>query len=54
MGKSGLTGAPQLALLRHLWAAAVLAASPDAIVFGGQHHWQDEWWTERIEQGQGA
>jgi hypothetical protein len=48
--QSGLTGAPQLALLRHRWAEAVLAASPDAIVFGGQRHWQDEWWNERIAE----
>lgn len=43
-----VSGAPQLALFRHLWAEAVLAASPDAIVFGGQHHWQDDWWTEEM------
>jgi hypothetical protein len=48
ISKLGLAGAPQLALLRHLWAQAVLAASPDAIVFGGQHDWQDAWWTEQI------
>lgn len=47
----GLPGAPQLALLRHLWAEAVLAASPDAIVFGGQHDWQDIWWTEQVTAG---
>ena len=48
---NGLTGGPQLALLRHLWAASVLAASKDAIVFGGQHDWRDEWWTEeRVAQ----
>ena len=39
----GQTAAAQLALLRHLWASAVLAASPDAFVFGGQHHWDDSW-----------
>lgn len=44
----GVPGSPQLALLRHLWAQAVLAASPEAIMFGGQHHWNDEWWTESI------
>lgn len=46
----GLRGAPQLALVRHLWAGAVLAASPGAIVFGGQHHWQDGWWTEELAE----
>jgi hypothetical protein len=46
--KKGLFGAPQLALLRHLWAEAVLATSPEAVVFGGQHHWQDGWWTEEL------
>jgi hypothetical protein len=45
---TGLAGAPQLALLRHLWAESVLAASPDAVVFGGAHHWKPEWWTENI------
>jgi hypothetical protein len=44
----GQGGAPQMALVRHLWAAAVLAASPHAIVFGGQHAWQDDWWVERV------
>jgi hypothetical protein len=44
---AGMSGAPQLALARHRWAASVLAASPDAIVFGGQHDWRDEWWTEK-------
>lgn len=48
--QSGVTGAPQLALLRHRWAEAVLAASSEAIVFGGQHNWNDEWWTERIAE----
>jgi hypothetical protein len=48
--KAGLSGAPQLALLRHLWAEAVLSASPGAIVFGGQHHWQDDWWTEQLAE----
>lgn len=47
---TGLTGAPQLALFRHLWAHGVLAATPDAIVFGGQSHWQDEWWNEKITE----
>lgn len=42
----GTPGAPQLALLRHKWAEAVKAESPDAVVFGGQHDWRDEWWTE--------
>jgi hypothetical protein len=46
----GLPGASQLALLRHLWAEAVLTASPDAIVFGGQHHWQDAWWAEQVTE----
>jgi hypothetical protein len=46
--KDGLVGAPQLALLRHRWAEAVRTASPDALVFGGQHHWVDEWWTETL------
>lgn len=45
---TGITGAPQLALFRHLWAHSVLAATPDAIVFGGQSHWRDDWWTETI------
>lgn len=47
---TGLTGAPQLALFRHLWAHNVLAAARDAIVFGGQSHWQDEWWNEKIAE----
>jgi hypothetical protein len=46
MTEAGMSGGPQLALLRHKWAEAVKAASPDAIVFGGQHHWRDEWWVE--------
>ena len=50
MNKDGLTGAPQLALVRHRWAEGVLAASPRAIVFGGQRHWDDAWWTETIPQ----
>lgn len=41
-----IAGAPQLALLRHLWAENVRSASPEAIVFGGQHHWDDSWWAE--------
>jgi hypothetical protein len=44
----GQAGASQLALLRHLWASAVLHASAEAIVFGGQHEWRDEWWQETI------
>lgn len=48
---SGVQGAPQLALFRHLWVHNVLAAAgDDAIVFGGQSHWQDEWWNEKIEE----
>jgi hypothetical protein len=43
----GQAGAPQLALFRHLFAAAVKAASPKAIIFGGQHQWDDLWWSER-------
>lgn len=54
LSHEGLTGAPQLALLRHLWAEAVLAASPSAIVFGGQHHWHDDWWTEPILENVGT
>lgn len=50
LAQQGLAGAQQLALLRHLWAEAVLAASPEAIVFGGQHHWQDGWWTEELAE----
>ena len=46
----GVTGAPQLALFRHLWAYAVLAAAPQAIVFGGQHQWQNAWWTEKVAE----
>lgn len=45
---SGLSGAPQLALFRHLWVNNVLAAAPDAIVFGGQSHWSEQWWNETI------
>ena len=48
LSKGNLEGAPQLALLRHLWAENVKAASPDAIVFGGQHDWDDAWWTESL------
>jgi hypothetical protein len=47
---AGITGGPQLALFRHLWAHSVLAAAPDAIVFGGQTHWQDDWWNEKIPE----
>ena len=54
MSENGVAGAPQLALLRHLWATAVLSASSEAIVFGGQHHWQDEWWTEQVTETQGV
>jgi hypothetical protein len=45
---AGMSGAPQLALVRHRWAASVLAASPNAVVFGAQRHWRDEWWTVQI------
>jgi len=48
LSKGSLEGAPQLALLRHLWAESVRAASPDAVVFGGQHHWEDAWWAESV------
>jgi hypothetical protein len=48
LSQIGLHAAPQLALLRHLWSETVLAASPQAIVFGGQRHWQDTWWTEQL------
>lgn len=47
---AGISGAPQLALFRHLWAAAVLGASPGAIVFGGQHQWDDSWWREGLAE----
>lgn len=50
----GLSGAPQLALVRHRWAEGVLSASPDAIVFGGQRGWDDAWWTESIPSPQEA
>jgi hypothetical protein len=50
LNKDGLSGAPQLALVRHRWAEGVLAASPRAIVFGGQRHWDDSWWTESLPQ----
>jgi hypothetical protein len=46
----GLQGAPQLALIRHRWAEAIRAAAPGAIIFGGQRHWQDEWWNERVNE----
>jgi hypothetical protein len=49
----GIQGAPQLALVRHLWTEEVIAASHHAIVFGGQHHWKDEWWNEKLV-GQGT
>jgi len=52
MTEVGMTGAPQLALLRHKWAEAAKAASPAAIVFGGQHRWRDEWWVEAEVPGQ--
>jgi hypothetical protein len=45
--QNGQAGASQLALFRHLFAAAVKAASPKAIVFGGQYGWDDSWWNER-------
>jgi hypothetical protein len=48
--KNGQPGAPQLALLRHLFAAAVQSASPNAIVFGGQRDWSDLWWNEQLTQ----
>jgi hypothetical protein len=44
--ESGQPCAAQLALTRHLWASAVRAASPRALVFGGQHRWDDAWWKE--------
>jgi hypothetical protein len=50
LSQLGVHGAPQLALLRHLWSQAVLAASPDAIVFGGQRDWQAGWWTEQLPE----
>lgn len=46
----GIVGAPQLALVRHLIAEEVKAASPDAIVFGGQHGWHNDWWTEEVSE----
>lgn len=54
LGQFGQAGAPQMALLRHLWAEAVFRASPGAIVFGGQHGWQEEWWQEAPTQDVGA
>ncbi len=50
LNKDGLSGAPQLALVRHRWAEGVLAASRGAIVFGGQRQWDDSWWTESLPQ----
>jgi hypothetical protein len=44
--EAGQESASQLALVRHLWASAVLAASPRSIVFGGQQTWKNEWWPE--------
>jgi hypothetical protein len=41
---SGLSDAPQLALFRHPWVSNVLAAT-DALVFGGQSRWQEQWWN---------
>jgi hypothetical protein len=43
---TGQAAAAQMALVRHLWATSVLAASPRAIVFGGQRNWDDSWWPE--------
>lgn len=43
---STLVAAPQLALLRHLWVSLVLEEYPGAMVMGGQHRWEDSWWTE--------
>lgn len=54
LSKGTLEGAPQLALLRHLWAESVRAASPNAIVFGGQTHWHDTWWTETLSAEQAS
>ena len=42
----GAPGAAELALLRHRFAACVRSVSAASIVFGGQHEWRDEWWTE--------
>jgi hypothetical protein len=54
LGENGQAGAPQMALLRHLWAAAVFRASPGAIVFGGQQGWREQWWEEAPTQKIGA
>jgi hypothetical protein len=54
LAQTGQAAAPQMALLRHLWAGAVVRASPRAIVFGGQHEWRDEWWQEETFEDFGA
>ena len=42
--------APQLALLRHLYAEALKALSPQVVLFGGQRHWDDAWWTDKLRE----
>lgn len=37
--------AQQLALFRHYVVIGLQAIDPCAVVVGGQHDWQDNWWT---------
>ena len=39
-----LVGAPQLALLRHLWWTTIHRLEPTAQAYGGQHDWDPTWW----------
>lgn len=43
-------GAPQLALLRYLYAEALATLFPEVIIFGGQRHWDQAWWTDAIRE----
>lgn len=37
--------AHELALFRHLIVTGLQAMDPDLVVLGGQHSWDDSWWT---------
>jgi hypothetical protein len=51
-------GAPQLALLRHLWVEGMRSYDPDLVVVGGQTRFEEHWWRSadehRAEQAAGA
>lgn len=50
----GQVGGQQLAYLRYLWADTIRRASAQSVIFGGQHHWQDEWWQPNPPKPEGA